>query len=107
MLLKKLFVYTKTAALDLYKHKYFVMTSNKYRAKEKFSLNEKKELGALVEKYKKKYDGEVAALRGQTTYDYRTKKHEPKKPKQSFLWRLQSEISTATLLMLNIMTPTY
>ena len=57
MLLKKLFVYTKTAALDLYKHKYFVMASNKYRAKEKFSLNEKRELGALVEKYKKKYEG--------------------------------------------------
>ena len=85
MLLKKLFVYTKTAARDLYKHKYFVMASNKYRAKEKFSLNEKKELGELVEKYKKKYDEEVAALRGQTTYDYRTKKHVPKKPKQGFL----------------------
>ena len=63
----------------------YAITSNKYRSKEKFSLNEKKELGELVEKYKKKYDEEVAALRGQTTYDYRTKKHVPKKPKQGFL----------------------
>ena len=31
------------------------------------------------------YHGEVAALRGQITYDYRTKKHVPKKPKQGFL----------------------
>ena len=41
----------------------------------KFSLSEKQELGELVEKYKKEYDKEVASLRGQTTYDYRTKKH--------------------------------
>lgn len=40
------------------------MASKRYRAKEKVSLNEKKELGELVEKYKKKYDAEVAALRG-------------------------------------------
>ena len=41
------------------------MAPVKYRAKEKFSLNEKKELAELVEKYKEKYDKEVETLRGQ------------------------------------------
>ena len=100
MLLKKLFAYTKTAAHDLYKLKYFVMASNKYRAKERFSLNEKKELGELVEKYKKKYDEEVAALRRQTTHDYKTKNTYRRNQNKAF-WRLQSESSTATLPILN------
>ena len=39
----------------------------------------------MVDKYKKKYDGEVSALRGQTTYDYRTKKHVTNKPNHEFL----------------------
>ena len=67
------------------KHKFVNMAPVKYRAKEKFSLNEKKELAELVEKYKVKYDKEVETLKGQTTYDFRTKKHVPKKPKQGFL----------------------
>ena len=49
--------------------------AKRYKAKEKFSLNEKQELGDLVEKYKKQYDKAVVELRGQTTYDHRTKKH--------------------------------
>ena len=61
------------------------MATKRYRAREKFSLSEKKELGELVEQYKKKYDEVVASLKGQTSYDYRTKKHVQKKPKQGFL----------------------
>ena len=34
------------------------------RGKGKYSLAEKKELGELVEKYKKEYDKEVKALQG-------------------------------------------
>ena len=45
-------------------------------------MSEKKELGELVEQ---KYDEEAASLKGQTSYDYRTKKHEQKKPKQGVL----------------------
>ena len=55
------------------------------RGKEKYSLAEKKELGELVEKYKKKYDKEVKALQGKTHYDYKRKKHVPIKPKPGFL----------------------
>ena len=55
------------------------------RGKEKHSLAEKKELGELVEKYKKKYAKEVKALQGKTHYDYKRKKHVPIKPKQGFL----------------------
>ena len=101
MLLEKLFFYKTMCGLRFLKHKFVNMAPVKYRAKEKFSLNEKKELAELVEKYKEKYDKEVETLRGQTTYDYHTKKHIPKKPKQGFL-----ESFTATLLMLNIMTLT-
>ena len=53
--------------------------------KEKYSLAEKKELGELVEKYKKEYDKEVKTLQGKTHYDYKRKKHVPIKPKQGFL----------------------
>ena len=83
------------------------MASKRYRAKEKVSLNEKKELGELVENYKKKYDEEVAALRGQTTYDYRTKKHVPKKPKQGFLATAVREFYSDLSDAINIMTPIY
>ena len=55
------------------------------RGKEKYSLAEKKELGELVEKYKKEYDKEVKALQGKTHYDYKRKKHVPIKLKQGFL----------------------
>ena len=41
--------------------------------KEKYSFVEKKELGELVEKYKKEYDKEVKALQGKTHYDYKQK----------------------------------
>ena len=41
------------------------------RGKEKYSLAEKKELGELVEKYKKEYDKEVKALQRKTHYDYK------------------------------------
>ena len=58
------------------------------RGKEKYSLAEKKELGELVEKYKKEYDKEVKALQGKTHYDYKRKKHVPIKPKQGFLQQL-------------------
>ena len=44
-------------------------------------MAEKKELGDLVEKYKKEYDKEVKALQGKT-HDYNQKKHVPIKPKQ-------------------------
>ena len=47
-------------------------------------MAEKKELGDLVEKYKKEYDKEVKALQGKT-HDYKRKKHVPIKPKQGFL----------------------
>ena len=47
-------------------------------------MAETKELGELVEKYKKEYDKEVNALQGKT-YDYKRKKHVPIKPKQGFL----------------------
>ena len=43
------------------------------RGKEKYSLTEKKELGELVEKYKKEYDKEVKAFQGKTHYDYKRK----------------------------------
>ena len=52
---------------------------------EKFSLFEKKALGELVDKCKQKYEEDVKALQGKTTYDYRTKKHVQKKPKQGYL----------------------
>ena len=55
------------------------------KSKEKYSLEEKKELGELVEKYKKEYDKEVKVLQGKTHYDYKRKKHVPIKPKQGFL----------------------
>ena len=55
------------------------------RGKEKYSLVEKKELGELLEKYKKEYDKEVKALQGKTHYDYKRKKHVPIKPKHGFL----------------------
>ena len=45
----------------------------------------KKELGELVETYKKEYDKEVKALQGKTRYDYKRKKHVPIKLKQGFL----------------------
>ena len=61
------------------------MAKSYRRSLDKYSLSEKKELGELVEKYKIKYDEEVASLRGKTKYDYRTKKHIQKKPKQGFL----------------------
>ena len=37
----------------------------------KYSLAEKKELGELVEKYKKEYDKAVKALQRKTHYDYK------------------------------------
>ena len=43
------------------------------RGKEKYSLAEKKELGELVEKYKKEYDKEIITLQGKTHYDYMQK----------------------------------
>ena len=49
-----------------------------------FVRGKKKELGELVEKYKKEYDKEVKALQGKT-HDYKGKKHVPIKPKQGFL----------------------
>ena len=56
------------------------------RGKEKYSLVEKKELGELLEKYKKEYDKEVKALQGKTHYDYKQKKkHVPIKPRHGFL----------------------
>ena len=55
------------------------------RGKEKYSLAEKKELGELVEKYKKECDKDVKALQGKTHYNYKQKKHIPIKPKQGFL----------------------
>ena len=48
-------------------------------------MAEKKELGELVEKYKKKYDKKVKALQWKTHYEYKRKKHAPIKPKQRFL----------------------
>ena len=54
------------------------------RGKQKYILAEKKELGELVEKYKKEYDKEVKTLQGKTHYDYKRKKHVPIKPKQGF-----------------------
>ena len=48
--------------------------------KEKYSLAEKKELGELVEKYKKEYYKEVKVLQGKTHYDYKRKKQVPIKP---------------------------
>ena len=44
------------------------------RGKEKYSLAEKKELGELVEKYKKEYDKDVKVLQGKTHYNYKQKK---------------------------------
>ena len=55
------------------------------RGKGKYSLADKKEIGELVEKYKKKYDKEVTTLQGKTHYDYKRKKYVPIKPKQGFL----------------------
>ena len=55
------------------------------RGKEKYSSAEKKEVGELVEKYKKEYDKEVKTLQGKTHYDCKRKKHVPIKPKQRFL----------------------
>ena len=43
------------------------------RGKEKYSLAEKKELGELVEKYKKEYDKKIITLQGKTHYDYMQK----------------------------------
>ena len=54
------------------------------RGKEKYSVAEKKELGELLEKYKKEYDTEVRALQ-RKNHDYKRKKHVPIKPKQGFL----------------------
>ena len=45
------------------------------RGKQKYILAEKKELGELVEKYKKEYDKEVKTLQGKTHDDYKRKKH--------------------------------
>ena len=50
----------------------YVWDSTFIRGKEKSSLAEKKELGELVEKYKKKYD-KVKALQWKTHYDYKRK----------------------------------
>ena len=61
------------------------------RGKEKYSLVQKKELGELLEKYKKEYNKEVKALQGKTRYDYKRKKHVPIKPKQGFLPTVVSE----------------
>ena len=48
-------------------------------------MAEKKELGELVEKYKKKYHKKVKALQWKTHYDYKRKKHAPIKPMQWLL----------------------
>ena len=55
------------------------------RGKAKYSLADKKEIGELVEKYKKKYDKEVTTLQGRTHYNYKQKKYVAIKPKQGFL----------------------
>ena len=55
------------------------------RAKEQYSLSEKRELGELVSKHKEKYDNEVKELEGKTRYDYKRKKHVQLKPQQGFL----------------------
>ena len=55
------------------------------RVEEKYCLAAKKELGELVEKYKKEYGKEVKTLQEKTHYDYKRKKHVPIKPKQGFL----------------------
>ena len=52
---------------------------------EKYSLAEKRELGELIVKHKKKYDKELKNLEGNTHYDYKRKKHLPMKPKRGFL----------------------
>ena len=48
-------------------------------------MAEKKDLGELVEKYKKDYDKEIKVVQGKTHYDYKRKKHVPIKPKEGFL----------------------
>ena len=55
------------------------------RGKENIVLQKKKELGELVQKYKKEYDKEIKALQGKTNYDYKREKHVPIKPKPGFL----------------------
>ena len=41
----------------------------------KYSLDEKKEFGDLVIKFKKEYDAELASLKGATHWDSKRKKH--------------------------------
>ena len=53
--------------------------------KEKYRKTKKKELGELVEKYKKEYVKKVKVLKGKIHYDYKQKKHVQIKPKQEFL----------------------
>ena len=65
-------------------------------------MAEKKELGELVEKYKKEYDKEVKALQGKTHYDYNRKKHVPIKPKQWFLAAAVRELYSDLAYMMTI-----
>ena len=55
------------------------------RAKEKYSLSEKKQLGELISNHKEKYDKELKELEAKTRHDHKRKKHVPMKPKQDFI----------------------
>ena len=54
---------------------------------EKYSLNERRELGLKVKEFKQEYMLEVEALKGKTHWDARRKRHVPDQPKEGYLTR--------------------